>query len=394
MSAKKSSGERPLRPRPSDGVPGPLARIVAEYFVTALVLGLGAAAVVGYEIVEKLRGELDVPGLLYLYLAVSLAVAAVATVLRLALSPAVETVNQRNNALKESRFLVKEARRCLDTHGERLAPDVVEAIRSAVAEVEESQAGGDPGRTDTALKQLDQLLEQHLSPYRKSTTREYVESIVIAVLIALFLRSFVIEAFKIPSGSMIPTLQVGDHIFVNKFIYGLRLPWTNVKFGMQLRKPERGEVIVFKFPRDQEKDFIKRIVAIEGDTVEVRDNVVYVNGQPTPRVHETDDQCEYEDFDEVSGRCDHRRCEAYRETVGTHVYHTVFDRGPSPRSWPKVTVPAGNVFVMGDNRDNSHDSRFWGTVPFELIKGKALVIWFSKGEPEGLRLGRIGHLIE
>src|SRR5262249_24079637 len=159
------------------------------------------------------------------------------------------------------------------------------------------------------------------------TTREYVESIAIAVLIALFLRSFVVEAFKIPSGSMIPTLQVGDHIFVNKFIYGVRVPWTNIKVGMGIRKPKRGEVIVFKFPKDQEKDFIKRIVAVEGDTVEIRDNVVWVNGQPTERVHDTQARCEYEDYAEETGRWDHRRCDAWRETMGEHTYQTIFDRG-------------------------------------------------------------------
>src|SRR4029077_6359438 len=122
---------------------------------------------------------------------------------------------------------------------------------------------------------------------------------------------FVVEAFKIPSGSMIPTLQVGDHIFVNKFIYGLRVPGTNIKFGMTVRKPRRGEVAVFKFPKDPDKDFIKRIVAVEGDTVEVRDTQLYVNGVPRPRVHLDGTPCEYEDFEELTGRWEHRVCDAW-----------------------------------------------------------------------------------
>lgn len=394
MAGKKSAASGSSRGVPVESTPGVVAHLVAEYYSTVLFLALGAAALVGYFVFNKVRAELEVPGPLYLYLGVSLGLAATLSALRLALAGAVDQVNHRNNVIKEGRFLVKEARRCLDAHGAKLAAEVTESIREAATRLEQARKGKDLGESEAALKQLDGLLDQHLHPYRKTTTREYVESIVVAVLIALFLRSFVVEAFKIPSGSMIPTLQVGDHIFVNKFIYGVRLPWTNVKFGMQFRAPERGEVIVFKFPRDQEKDFIKRIVAIGGDTVEVRDNVVYVNGQSIPRVHQGDGRCEYQDYDELSGRWDHRVCEAFRETVGPHSYTTIFDRGGAPRSWPKVVVPEGTVFVMGDNRDNSHDSRFWGTVPFELIKGKAMIIWFSSGEPEALRLKRIGKLID
>ena len=396
MAGKKSvvSGPGVSRGGGAPDEPGLLAQLVSEYFVTVLGIALGAAAIVGWAIYQKVHSELEVPAPLYLYLGVALAVAAIVSGLRLAIAPSVDRVNQRTSTLKESRFLVKEAHRCLGAHGARLNPEVAESIREAAVTLEEARKGSDWAATDAALKHLDQLLDQHLAPYRKSTTREYLESIVIAVLIALFLRSLVIEAFKIPSGSMIPTLQVGDHIFVNKFIYGIRVPWTNLKFGMGIRRPKRGEVIVFKFPKDQDKDFIKRIVAVEGDTVEIKDNVVWVNGQPTQHVHQTDSRCEYEDFDEVSSRWDHRRCDAWRETLGDHTYETIFDRGSPPRSWPKVTIPPANVFVMGDNRDNSHDSRFWGTVPFELIKGKAMIIWFSSGEPEALRLRRIGQLLQ
>jgi signal peptidase I len=253
-------------------------------------------------------------------------------------------------------------------------------------------AARDYGQLPRTMNALDRKLDEELSFARKSTVREYSESIAVAVLIALLLRAFVVEAFKIPSGSMIPTLEVGDHIFVNKFIYGIRIPWTNIKFATDYRKPKRGEVIVFIYPSEPDKDFIKRIVAIEGDTVEVRENVVYVNGHAVAREHR-DGDCHYEDYEEPTGRWEERRCDAWREWLDGHAYTTYFEPSGNVHSWRAVHVPKDSVYVMGDNRDNSHDSRYWGFVPFGNIKGKAMVIWFSRGEPEGVRFGRMFHLV-
>src|SRR5690606_10630642 len=136
-------------------------------------------------------------------------------------------------------------------------------LAARIDALEAACEAGDGERMRVELARLDDLADEHLAFARKSTTREYVESIGIAILIALFLRAFVIEAFKIPSGSMIPSPEIGDHIFVNKFLYGIRIPWTRTKF-LQLRKPRRGEVVVFIYPCES-KDFIKRIVAVEGD---------------------------------------------------------------------------------------------------------------------------------
>jgi signal peptidase I len=192
--------------------------------------------------------------------------------------------------------------------------------------------------------------------------REYGQALVVALLLALFIRSFVVQAFKIPSGSMLPTLQIGDHILVNKFVYGVRVPI----FGNELlhvSEPHRGDVVVFVYPEDSQKDFIKRVVAVAGDSVEVRAKKLYVNGKrpEDPHAH----------FVEGEGRL------------------------LSPRdNYGPFTVPPGNVFVMGDNRDRSYDSRFWGPVSLDKIKGKAFLIYWSwDGGDRWARWERIGDLI-
>ncbi|HEY2747742.1 MAG TPA: signal peptidase I [Polyangia bacterium] len=305
----------------------------------------------------------------------------------------------RSRGIKEARLLLREGRRVLRKYSHRLSAEQTAKVKAAIETLSAAVIARDWDKLPGALNTLDDLLDSHLGFGRKSTAREYTESIGIAVLIALFLRAFVVEAFKIPSGSMIPTLQVGDHIFVNKFIYGVRIPFTNIKFGMEYRKPERGEVIVFIYPKEPDKDFIKRIVAIEGDTVELRDNQVVVNGKPVPRSH-VDGDCRYEDFVEETSHWEERRCEAWIESVKGNSYTVVQDKNGRPMSWPNqdyqqawTRVPKDHVFVMGDNRDNSHDSRYWGFVPFDLIKGKAMIIWWSYGEPEGVRYDRMFRLI-
>lgn len=199
----------------------------------------------------------------------------------------------------------------------------------------------------------------------KSKFWEYAEAIVTALILALLIRAFVLQAFKIPSGSMKPTLLVGDHILVNKILYGLRIPFSDDRV-LTIREPERGEIIVFKWPKDPSRDFIKRIIGLPGDVVEVRDKVVYINGKPLeePYVQHTDD---------------HTRGARY---------------GPRDNFGP-VKVPPGKYFVMGDNRDQSEDSRFWGFVDFELIKGKAMIIYWSWDKQKFLpRLGRIAEVVD
>jgi signal peptidase I len=205
---------------------------------------------------------------------------------------------------------------------------------------------------------------KNLNKKRKSTFREYAEAIVVALVLALIIRTFVVQAFKIPSGSMEPTLEIGDHILVNKFIYGTKIPFTSVNL-LPWKDPERGDVIVFIYPLEPDKDFIKRVIAVAGDTVRIVNKKVYINGAEVPDPHAV-----YKDDTILPGEAQKRD-----------------NFGP-------VTVPPGNLFVLGDNRDRSLDSRFWGFVPLKDVKGKAFIIYWSWDRQETtVRWTRLGHLI-
>jgi signal peptidase I len=205
---------------------------------------------------------------------------------------------------------------------------------------------------------------------KKSNIRETIEAVVVAFLIALVIRTFVIQAFKIPSGSMIPTLLVGDHILVNKFLLGtpVDIPFTNITlFRMPgLRKAQRGDIVVFKYPEDPKRDFIKRVIGVGGDVVMAKDKAVYVNGR--------------------------RLVEPYTQHVDEDIKPGQFDKRDN---FGPVVVPKGAVFVMGDNRDQSYDSRFWGFVEDLEIKGKAVIIYWSwDSDKTWVRFGRIGSLVK
>jgi len=197
---------------------------------------------------------------------------------------------------------------------------------------------------------------------KKKFIKEYIEPIVIAVLIALFIRAFIVQAFKIPSSSMEPTLLVGDYLLVNKFIYGVRIPYSDMKF-FEYKKPKRGDIIVFVFPKDRKKDFIKRVVGTGGEKVTIIHNKIYIDDKliDDPWGHFTMPRSSIEDY------------------------------GP-------IKVPEGSLFVMGDNRDNSQDSRFWGFVKTNEVKGKAFIVYFSldwdaRNLLNKVRWTRLGKLI-
>jgi signal peptidase I len=282
----------------------------------------------------------------------------------------------KRRAHLEARHLLKEARRILKKRGQQIPGAVTATVRSAIQGAEDAVAAGDVERMRKANATLDEVMDDHLSFARKSTLREYAESIGVAIAVALLLRAFVVEAFQIPSGSMIPTLEVGDHIFVSKFSYGLSIPFTDKKI-LQHSEPQRGDVIVFKFPQDHSTDYIKRVVGLPGDTVEVRQGQLYVNGQEIHR-ERMRMPCHYSEVSNAGVPDDHD-CEHWVETLGNKVHDTILEPSHPATDHPRSVIPAGEVFVMGDNRDNSYDSRRWGTVKMDLIKGRALIIWWSRG---------------
>ena len=204
-------------------------------------------------------------------------------------------------------------------------------------------------------------------PAKKSLVREYAESIIIAVILALIIRAFVVQAFKIPSGSMEDTLLIGDHLLVSKFIYGTDLPFTDKRI-LKIRDPKRGDVIVFVYPEDPRKDFIKRVIGLPGDVVEGKDKQVYVNGQ------------------------------LYVTPQAVHKEAEVIPKEQNPRdTFGPVVVPADAYFVMGDNRDRSYDSRFWKFVTRDQIKGLAFIKYWSIDGPWykfNIRWRNIGQLIK
>ncbi|MBF0411778.1 MAG: signal peptidase I [Desulfamplus sp.] len=208
---------------------------------------------------------------------------------------------------------------------------------------------------------------------KKSAVRENIEAIIIAVLLALFIRTFIVQAFKIPSGSMMDTLLIGDHILVSKFIYGVKIPFTDGYTIIPFKDPARRDIVVFKYPEDPEKDFIKRVVAVGGDTVEIKNKKLYVNDA----LQESEPYAVYKDPSVIPAT------------------FTTRD------NLPLTKVPENSLFVMGDNRDNSHDSRFWGFVDLKSVKGKAFLIywsWNSEGSWDlknfWVRWNRIGDVLK
>ena len=230
-------------------------------------------------------------------------------------------------------------------------------------------------RKEPYLERAKRGGKQAAQPRQKSLFREYLEAAVIAVLLALFIRAFVVQAFKIPSGSMKPTLLIGDHILVNKFIYGVKIPFTD-HYVLQIKKPKRGDIVVFKWPRNEKKDFIKRVIGVQGDTIEIRDDILYVNNEKT----ETKYIGTYRDRD--LGRADQ-----WLEFLG-ETKHSILDVHNRNEDFGPRVVPKNALFVMGDNRDQSLDSRYWGFVSLNKVKGKAFIIYWSWPHWK-----RLGHLV-
>ncbi|MGV7220633.1 MAG: signal peptidase I [Nitrospinales bacterium] len=251
-------------------------------------------------------------------------------------------------------------------------------------------------KTNTKLKQAK----------KKSVAREYTEAILIALALALFIRTFIVQAFKIPSGSMKDTLLIGDHLLVTKFKYGIHIPNEILFFGNQLfddytlfqKIPERKDIIVFKFPDNEKRDFIKRVIGLPGETLEIRRQKVYINGKVLDdsytRHNEKPENFEY-NIDYACPSSIPENTESFMRATNSLSMEYRTDRRNYPRdNLCPIKVPEGHVFVMGDNRENSEDSRFWGFVDVRKIRGKALLIYWSWDHDKNwVRFGRFGDLI-
>ncbi|MFB6263571.1 MAG: signal peptidase I [Bradymonadaceae bacterium] len=311
-------------------------------------------------------------------------------------------VTDSEGVREEAERFVRRTQRALG-HTRDLSDSVRSNIQSRLNDLRHCLEDGEPEEIEEELESVREYIDEHADLHYKSAFREYAESIGFAVIVALFLRAFVIEAFKIPTGSMIPTLKVGDHLFVNKFIYGVRVPFTTT-YLTRFERPSKGEVVVFSFPAAEarkyiehkpsskrkcidsssissSKDFIKRIVGTEGDRIAIRNNHLYVNGDrvmvKSLPAEETRSFLYPQEYHAL-------------EKLGGHRYEIQY-KNPDETFGP-ITVRDDHVFVLGDNRDESSDSRCWGQVPIENIKGRAMFIWWSVG-PESYRWHRIGQWI-
>lgn len=321
---------------------------------------------------------------------------------------------------EQASSMLEEAARIQRRHSKDIQREIPAGDREQITEKLQSLRESmdrrpfDPEQFHTAYDDAADIVEAKLSRWRKGELREYSESIGIAILVALLLRAFVVEAFKIPSRSMVPTLAVGDHIFVNKFAYGPTIPWTHKRLFSHL-PPSRGDVMVFQFPEHPEQDFIKRVVAIPGDKLEAVDGRPVINGWVVP-------QCKVGTFSytEGDGPFNQHEGELVIEYLGKETYLAFYDRmmmsaQPHQKCASDADCPGGHgcvdkqcgeyqgpylvkpgeVWVMGDNRNNSHDSRGWfegrgGGVPFENIRGRALWVWMSFTPSGALAWDRIG----
>jgi len=214
---------------------------------------------------------------------------------------------------------------------------------------------------------------------------DYARSFFPVFLIVLLLRSFLIEPFRIPSGSMMPTLLVGDFILVNKFVYGIRLPVSDYKL-FEVSQPERGDVVVFRYPLDPSTPFIKRVVGLPGDRIAYYNKVLYINGQQA-------DQRLLGTYTGHGSGANMTGASLKQETLKP-ITHPILIQTGYPSVDGKLVVPEGHYFVLGDNRDNSRDSRYWGTVPEELLIGKAFAVWMNWDLGNGIDWTRVGTSIE
>ncbi len=279
-------------------------------------------------------------------------------------------------ARKKANQLIKQSSVVLEKNRSKLNPDSVSILEQKIGNAQRALQNGDYKEILQTTGDLEAASADYLSKFTKSKLRQNIEALAFAIILALIIRTFVFQPFKIPSGSMIPTLLVGDHLLVNKFVYGTKIPFTDIEI-FPIEKIKRGDVIVFTYPnneRDPSKNglyYIKRVVGLPGDEIDLNGRNLIVNGEEVP--------IEYEGT--YSDNRNSERFDEHREDLFCKEHTVIFRNGKENTNRgsyiPVTKVPEGYVFVMGDNRDNSQDSRFWGFVPIENIAGKAFIIHWS-----------------
>lgn len=275
---------------------------------------------------------------------------------------------------KKARQVYSETKDLFAKNSSKVKPEIAGLIREKLGQTELAISNGNVSEIKLKTDELTSISKEHLSKFGKSTLRKNVEALLFAVVLALVIRTFIVQPFKIPSGSMIPTLLVGDHLLVSKFVYGTKIPFSH-KLVLPLSEIKRGDVIVFRYPNSEHDPskagihYIKRVVGLPGDKIDVDGRNLVINGREVSLKYLGD----Y--YDERFGT----KYDKYQEDLLGKKHFVIYEKGrkSAQRGNLPVVVPPGHVFVMGDNRDNSQDSRFWGFVPIHNIEGEAFMTHWS-----------------
>jgi signal peptidase I len=275
---------------------------------------------------------------------------------------------------KKARQVYSETKNLYENNLSKVQPEIARLIKEKLGQAELAITNGNVSEIISTTDQLASINKEHLAKFGKSKLRQNAEALLFAVVLALVIRTFIVQPFKIPSGSMIPTLLIGDHLLVSKFIYGTKIPFSD-KVVLPLREIKHGDVIVFRYPNNEHDPsktglhYIKRVVGLPGDKVDVDGRNLIINGEEVPLTLVGAYQ------DERFGT----KYDKYQEDLLGKKHIVIYEQGReyTQRGNLPVVVPQGHVFVMGDNRDNSQDSRFWGFVPIHDIEGEAFITHWS-----------------
>jgi signal peptidase I len=277
-------------------------------------------------------------------------------------------------ARKKARHVYSETKNLYAKNRSKVQPEIARLIKEKLGQTELAISNGNVSEIKLKTDELESINKEHLSKFGKSKLRQNVEALLFALILALVIRTFIVQPFKIPSGSMIPTLLVGDHLLVSKFMYGTKIPFSD-NIVLPLREIKHGDVIVFRYPNSESDPsqrgvhYIKRVVGLPGDKIDVDGRDLIINGEEVPLDYVGD----Y--YYEKSGKT----YDEYQEDLLGKKHIVIYEKGReyTERGNLPVVVPPGHVFVMGDNRDNSRDSRFWGFVPVQNVEGEAFITHWS-----------------